>query len=62
MGQWTLAFIRLLLREVSCNILENLGLLVVYVNQSFIQHIWEMVNKQYTKHVQSSEHKFNRKV
>jgi hypothetical protein len=62
MGQRTLAFIRLLLREVSCNILGNLGLLVVYVNQSFIQHIWEMVNKQYTKHVQSSEHKFNRKV
>jgi hypothetical protein len=39
MGQRTLAFTRLLLREVSRNTLGNLGLLVVYVKQSFIQHI-----------------------
>jgi Mlc titration factor MtfA (ptsG expression regulator) len=40
MGQRTLAFTRLLLREVSCNILGNLRLLVVYAKQSFIQHTW----------------------
>ena len=62
MGQRTLAFTRLLLREVSCNTLGNLGLLVVYAKQSFIQHIWEMIKKQYTKHARSSEQKFNRKV
>jgi hypothetical protein len=39
MGQRTLAFIRLLLREVSCNTLRTLGLLIVYAKQSFIQHI-----------------------
>jgi hypothetical protein len=42
MGQRTLAFTRLLLREASCNTLGNLGLLVVYAKQSFIQHTWEM--------------------
>jgi hypothetical protein len=62
MSQRTLAFTRLLLREVSCNTLGNLGLLVVYAMQSFIQHIWEITKEQYTKHVQPSEHKFNRKV
>jgi hypothetical protein len=62
MGQRTLAFTRLLLREVSCNTLENLRLLIVYVKQSFIQHIWKMTKEQYTKHMQQSEHKFNRKV
>jgi hypothetical protein len=62
MGERTLAFTRLLLREVSCNTLENLGLLIVYVKQSFIQHIWKMTKEQYTKHMQQSEHKFNRKV
>jgi hypothetical protein len=36
MGQRTLAFTRLLLREVSCNTLGNLGLLIVYAKQSFI--------------------------
>jgi hypothetical protein len=30
----------LLLREVSCNTLENHGLLVVYAKQSFIQQTW----------------------
>jgi hypothetical protein len=40
MGQRTLAFTRFLLREVSCNTLRNLGLLVVYAKQSFIQHTW----------------------
>jgi hypothetical protein len=38
MGQRTLAFIRLLLREVFCNTLENHRLLVVYAKQSLIQH------------------------
>ena len=42
MGQRTLAFTRLLLREVSCNTLGNHGLLVVYAKQSFIQHTWGM--------------------
>jgi hypothetical protein len=62
MGRRTLAFTRLMLREVSYNTLENLGLLVVYAKQSFIQHIWEMTKEQYTKHMQQSKHKFNRKV
>jgi hypothetical protein len=62
MGQRTLAITRLLLREVSCSTLRNLGLLVVYTKQSFIQHIWKMTKEQYTKHIQQSEHKFNRKV
>jgi hypothetical protein len=62
MGQRTLAFTRLLLREVSCNTLKNLGLLVVYAKQSFIQHIWEMTKEQYTNHMQQSKHKFSGKV
>jgi hypothetical protein len=62
MGQRTLAFTRLLLKEVSCNTLGNLELLVVYAKQSFNQHIWEMIKEQHTKHMQSSEHKFNKKV
>jgi hypothetical protein len=62
MGQRTLVFTKLLLKEVSRNTLGNLGLLVVYAKQSFIQHIWEMTKEQYTKHMQSSEHKFNSKV
>jgi hypothetical protein len=33
MGHRTLAFTRLLLREVSCNTLGNHGLLVVYAKQ-----------------------------
>jgi hypothetical protein len=45
MGQRTLAFTRLLLREVFCNALGILGLLVVYTKQSFIQHIWKMTKK-----------------
>jgi hypothetical protein len=40
MGQRTLAFTRLLLREVSCNTLGIHGLLVVYAKQSFIRHTW----------------------
>jgi hypothetical protein len=40
MGYRTLAFTRLLLREVSCNTLENHRLLIVYTKQSFIQHTW----------------------
>jgi hypothetical protein len=62
MGQRTLSFTRLLLREVSSNTLRNHRLLVVYAKQSCIQHIWETINEQYTKHMQSSEHMFNRKV
>jgi hypothetical protein len=61
MGRRTLAFTRLLLREVSSNTLRNHGLLVVYAKRSCIQHIWIMTKKQYTKHVQSSEHKFQKK-
>jgi hypothetical protein len=38
MGQWTLAFTRLLLKEVSCNTLWKHRLLFVYAKQSFIQH------------------------
>jgi hypothetical protein len=45
MGHRTLPFTRLLLREVLCNTLGNLGLLVVYTKQSFIQHIWEMIKE-----------------
>ena len=62
MGKMTLAFTTLLLREVSGNTLRNHGLLVVYAKQSCIQHIWEIIKEQYTKHMQPSEHKFNRKV
>jgi hypothetical protein len=40
MGQRTLAFTRLLVRQVPCNTLRNLRLLVVYAKQSFIQHTW----------------------
>jgi hypothetical protein len=61
MGQLTLAFTRLLLGEVSCNTLGNLRLLVVYAKQSFIQHTGEMTKEQYTKHMQQSEHKFNKR-
>jgi hypothetical protein len=42
MGQRTLAFTRLLLREVSGNTLRNHGLLVIYAKQSFIQHTWRI--------------------
>jgi hypothetical protein len=61
MGQRTLAFTRLLLREISCNSLENHGLLVVYAKQSFIQHTWGITEEQYTKHMQQSKHRFNRR-
>jgi hypothetical protein len=61
-GQRTLSFTSLLLKEVSCNTLENHGLLVVYAKQLFIQHTWGITEEQYTKHMQQSEHKFNRKV
>jgi hypothetical protein len=62
MGQRTLAFTRLLLMEVSYNTLGNLGQLVVYTKQSFIQHKWEMTKEQYTNHMQQSKHGFSRKV
>jgi hypothetical protein len=62
MRQRTIVFTRLLLKEVSYNILGNLELLVVYAKQSFIQHIWGMTKEKYTNHMQESEHKFNRKV
>jgi hypothetical protein len=45
MGQRTLAFTRLLLREVSGNTLRKHGLLVVYAKRSCIQHIWIMTKK-----------------
>ena len=60
MGQRTLAFTRLLLREVSGNTLRNHGLLVVYAKQSFIQHTRGITKNQYTKHMQQSEHMSNK--
>ena len=62
MGYRTLAFTRLLLREVSCNTLRNLELFVVYAKQSFIQHTWEMTKEQYANHMQQSRHRFSGKV
>jgi hypothetical protein len=62
MGQRTLAFTRLLLREVSYNTLGNHRLLVVYAKQLIIQHTWGITKEHYTKHMQQSEHMFNRKV
>jgi hypothetical protein len=62
MGHMTLAFTKLLLREVSCNTLGNLGLLVVYAKQSFIQYTWEMTKEHYTKYMQRSKHRFSGKV
>jgi hypothetical protein len=47
MGQRTLAFPRLLLKEISCNS-NTLGkheLLVVYAKQSSIQHTWGIVKE-----------------
>jgi hypothetical protein len=61
MGQRTLAFTKLLLREISCNSLGNHRLLVVYAKQSFIQHTWGITKEQYTKHMQQSEHMFNKR-
>jgi hypothetical protein len=61
MGQRTLAFTKLLLREVSCNTLGNLGLPVVHAKQSFIHHTWRMTKEQYTKHMKQSEHRFNKR-
>jgi hypothetical protein len=48
----TLAFTKLLFREISCNSLGNHRLLVVYAKQSFIQHTWGITKEQYTKHMQ----------
>jgi hypothetical protein len=62
MGQMTLVFTRLLLRKISYNTLEIHGLLVVYTKQSSIQHTWGITKEQYTKHMQPSKHRFNRKV
>jgi glyceraldehyde-3-phosphate dehydrogenase/erythrose-4-phosphate dehydrogenase len=62
MGQRTLAFTRLLFREVSCNTLGNHRLLVVYAKQSFIQHTLGITIEQYTKPKQQSKHMFNSKV
>jgi hypothetical protein len=61
MGQRTLAFTRLLLREISYNTLGNHRLLVVYAKQSFIQHTWGIAKEQYTNHMQQSKHRFNKK-
>jgi hypothetical protein len=61
MGQRTLAFTKLLLREISCNSLGNHRLLVVYAKQSFIQHTLGITKEQYTKHMQQSEHMFNKR-
>jgi hypothetical protein len=45
MGQRTLAFTKLLLRDFLCNCLGKHRLLVVYVKQSFTLSTWEN-NKQ----------------
>jgi hypothetical protein len=58
-GQRTLAFTRLLLRKIFGNTLRNHRLLVVYAKRSCIQYIWIKINEQYTKHMQSSEHKLD---
>jgi hypothetical protein len=58
MGQRTLAFTMLLLREISYNSLEKHGLLVVYAKQSFIQHTWGITKEQYTNQMQQSKHRF----
>jgi len=53
MGQRTLAFTKLLLRDFLCNCLGKHRLLVVYVKQSFTLCTWENnKQKQYTKHMQ----------
>jgi hypothetical protein len=62
MGQMTLAFTRFLFREISYKTLGNLGLLVVYAKQSFIEHTWGITKEQHTKHMQQSEHRFDKKV
>jgi hypothetical protein len=62
MGQRTLGFTKLLLRDFSYNSLGNHGLIIVYAKQSFIRHTWGITNEQYTKNIQQSEHMFNRKV
>jgi hypothetical protein len=54
MGQTTLAFTRLLLREVSCNTLEDHRLLVVYAKKSFIQHTWGITKKNSTPNICNS--------
>jgi hypothetical protein len=55
MGQRTLAFTKLLLRDFSCNSLGGHRLLVVYAKQSFIQCTWGITNEQYTKHMQQKK-------
>ena len=53
MGQRTLAFTKLLIRDFLCNFLGKHRLLVVYVKQSFTLCTWENnKQKQYTKHMQ----------
>jgi hypothetical protein len=52
MGQRTLSFTKLLLRDFSYNSLGNHGLLVVYAKQSFIQNTWGITKEQYTKLMQ----------
>ena len=53
MGQRTLAFTKLLIRDFLCNCLGKHRLLVVYAKQSFTLGTWENnKQKQYTKHMQ----------
>jgi hypothetical protein len=49
MGQRTLAFTKLLLRDFSCNFVGKHKLLVIYGKQSFNQYTWGITNEQYTK-------------
>ena len=60
MGQRTLAFTKLLLRDFLCNCLGKHRLLVVYVKQSFTLCTWEN-NKQkatYQTYAAERDHKF----
>ena len=60
MGQRTLAFTKLLIRDFLCNCLGKHRLLVVYVKQSFTLCTWEN-NKQktiYQTYAAERGHKF----
>ena len=59
MGQRTLAFTKLLIRDFLRNCLGKHRLLVVYAKQSFTLCTWEKSNKkQHAKHMQQRDHKF----
>ena len=55
MGQRTLAFTKLLIRDFLCNCLGKHRLLVVYVKQSFTLCTWENNNKNNIPNICSRE-------